>query len=148
MVVVLGWLYTLYGGLSWMQAVFYGVGASVIGIIAHSAYKLTTKTIGRDPLLWAIFLVTAIVTILTQSEQVLLFLAVAVEEDPGTVHRLGSRCHRPGRVLSAPSLGAIPRGTAAGNIVGVARLQNPARAYSQPRYGLAQTQTAGGAALA
>src|SRR5438128_1808562 len=78
MVVVLGWLYTLYGGLSWMQAVFYGVGASVIGIIAHSAYKLTTKTIGRDPLLWAIFLVTAIVTILTQSEQVLLFLAAGL----------------------------------------------------------------------
>jgi len=78
MVVVLGWLYTLYGGLSWMQAVFYGVGASVIGIIAHSAYKLTTKTIGRDPLLWAIFLVTAIATILTQSEQVLLFLAAGL----------------------------------------------------------------------
>jgi chromate transporter len=37
MVVALGWLYTLYGGLPWMQAVFYGVGASVIGIIAHSA---------------------------------------------------------------------------------------------------------------
>src|SRR5947207_3450731 len=78
MVVVLGWLYTLYGGLSWMQAVFYGVGASVIGIIAHSAYKLTTKTIGRDALLWAIFLVTAIVTILTRSEQVLLFLAAGL----------------------------------------------------------------------
>jgi chromate transporter len=78
MVVVLGWLYTLYGGLSWMQAVFYGVGASVIGIIAHSAYQLTTKTIGRDRLLWAIFLVTAIVTILTQSEQVLLFLAAGI----------------------------------------------------------------------
>src|SRR5690349_23189463 len=31
MVVALGWLYTLYGGLTWMQAVFYGVGASVIG---------------------------------------------------------------------------------------------------------------------
>jgi chromate transporter len=78
MVVVLGWLYTLYGGLPWMQAVFYGVGASVIGIIAHSAYKLTTKTIGRDPLLWGIYLVTAVVTILTQSEQVLLFLAAGV----------------------------------------------------------------------
>jgi len=78
MVVALGWLYTLYGGLSWMQAVFYGVGASVIGIIANSAYKLTTKTIGRDPLLWAIYLVTAAVTILTQSEQVLLFLAAGV----------------------------------------------------------------------
>jgi len=38
MVVILGWFYTMYGGLSWMQAAFYGVGASVIGIIAHSAY--------------------------------------------------------------------------------------------------------------
>src|SRR5256886_15515641 len=65
MVVALGWAYTLYGGLVWMQAVFYGVGASVIGIIALSAYKLTTKTIGRDWLLWAIFLVTALVTIVT-----------------------------------------------------------------------------------
>src|SRR5690348_10721907 len=33
MVVILGWLYVLYGGLPWMQAAFYGVGASVIGII-------------------------------------------------------------------------------------------------------------------
>ncbi len=78
MVVALGWLYTLYGGLSWMQAVFYGVGASVIGIIAHSAYKLTTKTIGRDWLLWGIYLVTAAVTILTQSEQVLLFISAGI----------------------------------------------------------------------
>jgi chromate transporter len=78
MVVVLGWLYTLYGGLSWMQAVFYGVGASVIGIIAHSAYKLTRRTIGRDWLLWGIYLVTAAVTVLTQSEQVLLFLVAGL----------------------------------------------------------------------
>src|SRR5438045_134212 len=78
MVVALGWLYTLYGGLAWMQAVFYGVGASVIGIIALSAYKLTTKTIGRDWLLWTIFLVTAGVTIVTQTEQVLLFLAAGI----------------------------------------------------------------------
>jgi chromate transporter len=78
MVVVLGWAYTLYGGLAWMQAVFYGVGASVIGIIALSAYKLTTKTIGHDWLLWAIFLVTLLVTIVTQTEQVLLFLAAGI----------------------------------------------------------------------
>ncbi len=78
MVVALGWLYTLYGGLTWMQAVFYGVGASVIGIIAHSAYKLTTKTIGRDGLLWAIYLVTAAVTIITQTEQVLLFIGAGI----------------------------------------------------------------------
>src|SRR6266496_4140575 len=78
MVVALGWLYTLYGGLTWMQAVFYGVRASVIGIIAHSAYKLTSKTIGRDWLLWATYLVTAAVTIITQSEQVLLFIGAGI----------------------------------------------------------------------
>ena len=78
MVVALGWAYTLYGGLPWMQAVFYGVGASVIGIIALSAYKLTTKTLGREWLLWTIFLVTVLVTILTESEQVLLFLLAGV----------------------------------------------------------------------
>ena len=47
MVVALGFAYKAYGGISWMQAVFYGVGASVIGIIALSAYKLTTKSVGQ-----------------------------------------------------------------------------------------------------
>src|SRR5947209_17978703 len=37
MVVGLGWAYVNFGGLPWMQAVFYGVGAAVIGIIAISA---------------------------------------------------------------------------------------------------------------
>src|SRR5262245_16771158 len=41
MVVALGWAYVLYGGLPWMQAIFYGVGTSVIGIILISAVKLT-----------------------------------------------------------------------------------------------------------
>src|SRR5438874_53307 len=78
MVLALGWAYALYGGLSWMQAVFYGVGACVIGIIAHSAYKLTTRTIGRDRLLWAIYLIAAAWTIITESEQVLVFLAAGI----------------------------------------------------------------------
>src|SRR2546428_3700890 len=47
MVVALGAAYTAYGGIGWMQAVFYGVGASVIGIIALSSYKLTTKNIRK-----------------------------------------------------------------------------------------------------
>ncbi len=78
MVVALGWAYSRYGGLSWMQAVFYGVGAAVIGIIAISAHKLTTKSIGKDRLLWAIFLVLAGVTVLTESEIAWLFLAAGV----------------------------------------------------------------------
>ncbi len=33
MTLALGGLYVRYGGLGWMQAAFYGVGAAVIGII-------------------------------------------------------------------------------------------------------------------
>ena len=75
MVLAIGWAYVRYGGLPWMQAVFYGVGAAVIGIIAQSAYKLTRRTIGADWLLWGIFLVSACVTIITESEIVWLFFA-------------------------------------------------------------------------
>ncbi len=78
MVVLLGWAYLRYGGLTWMQAVFYGVGAAVIGIIAISAYKLTTKSVGKDPLLWAIYLLLAAVTVITESEIAWLFLAAGV----------------------------------------------------------------------
>ncbi|MBI2752416.1 MAG: chromate transporter [Betaproteobacteria bacterium] len=78
MVVAIGAAYVAYGGITWMQAVFYGVGASVIGIIAMSAYKLTTKSIGKDRLLWAIYLVSAGVTIGTESEWVSLFLVAGV----------------------------------------------------------------------
>src|SRR5262245_42917 len=57
MVVAIGAAYLEYGGITWMQAVFYGVGSCVIGIIAISAYKLTTRSIGKNRLLWAIFAV-------------------------------------------------------------------------------------------
>lgn len=83
MVVLLGMAYKLYGGLPWMQAVFYGVGAAVIGIIANSSYKLTTKSIGKlnlqslkqNWLLWLLFVAAAAITFFTQQEQVLLFVA-------------------------------------------------------------------------
>ena len=75
MVVGLGWAYAHFGGLSWMQAAFYGVGAAVVGIIAMSAYKLTTKTIGKNRHLWAIYLTLAAVTVVTESEIAWLFIA-------------------------------------------------------------------------
>jgi chromate transporter len=78
MVVGLGAAYVAYGGLTWMQAVFYGVGAAVIGIIAVSAYKLTTKSIGKDWLLWAIYVVAAAVTIVTESELFWIFIAAGI----------------------------------------------------------------------
>lgn len=78
MVVALGWAYVAFGGLQWMQAVFYGVGASVIGIIAISAYKLTNKSIGKDKLLWAIYLTLGAVTVITESEIAWLFIAAGL----------------------------------------------------------------------
>ena len=78
MVAALGWAYVRFGGISWMQAVFYGVGAAVVGIIAMSARKLTQKSVGKDKLLWAIYLVLAIVTFVTESEVAWLFIAAGV----------------------------------------------------------------------
>ncbi|HEY9341857.1 MAG TPA: chromate transporter [Hanamia sp.] len=86
MVVLIGIAYKLFGGLPWMQAVFYGVGAAVIGIIAISSYKLTTKsvskinfaTIKEKWLLWLFYLTAAILTAITQSENVLLFVAAGL----------------------------------------------------------------------
>jgi chromate transporter len=86
MVVLLGIVYKLYGGLSWIQAVFYGVGAAVIGIIALSSYKLTLKSIGKFNLesfkakwlLWLFFFLAVIITFITEQEQVLLFIAAGL----------------------------------------------------------------------
>lgn len=86
MVVGLGIVYKLFGGLPWMQAVFYGVGAAVIGIIVISSYKLTMKSIGKvkpelirkNWLLWFFYIVAATITIITQSEEVLLFVAAGL----------------------------------------------------------------------
>lgn len=78
MVLGLGAVYVAFGGIAWMQAVFYGVGAAVIGIIAMSAYKLTTKSVGGDKLLWGIYLLSAILTVLTQSESVWFFLGAGL----------------------------------------------------------------------
>lgn len=78
MVLALGWAYVRYGGLTWMRAVFYGVGPAVIGIIAYSAYKLTRKTIGKDWLLWIVYLVSATATVVTESELAWLVLAAGI----------------------------------------------------------------------
>lgn len=86
MVVLLAIVYTLYGSLPWIQAVFYGVGAAVVGIIALSSYKLTLKSVGQFNwtsfkskwLLWLFFIFAAVITYLTEEEQVLLFIAAGI----------------------------------------------------------------------
>ncbi len=75
MVAILGAVYVFYGGLPWMQSLFYGVSAAVIGIITISSYRLTTKTIQKDIFLWLIFILLAVVTFITKTENAYLILA-------------------------------------------------------------------------
>ena len=74
MVLVLSELYVRFGGLAWMQGLFYGIGAAVIAIIARSVLKLVRMTLGRDQLLWILFAVSAVVTAWTESEIIWVFL--------------------------------------------------------------------------
>jgi chromate transporter len=86
MVVVIGVAYKMFGGLPWMQAIFYGVGAAVVGIITISSYKLTEKSISKFNIksfiqkwmLWIFFLLGAVITIITEREEVLLFVAAGM----------------------------------------------------------------------
>ena len=83
MVVLIGMAYVHYDGLPWMQNIFYGVGAAVIGIISMSAYKLTTKSVSKlnvesvqkNYLLWLLFIAAGIVTVVTQTENIFIFIA-------------------------------------------------------------------------
>ena len=68
MVVAISMAYVAYGGLWWMQALFYAIGATVIAIIAIAAYKLARSTNKRDPLLWGIFVLLTVVTAWAQAE--------------------------------------------------------------------------------
>src|SRR6202045_3003307 len=74
MVLALSAAYVRFGGLAWMQGMFYGIGAAVIGIITRSAFKLTRLTLGKDKLLWGIFAVLAISPAWTSREIIWLFL--------------------------------------------------------------------------
>src|SRR5450432_2410482 len=85
-VVALGVAYKIFGGLPWMHAIFYGVGAAVIGIIILSSYKLTLKSVSKlnpgsiraNGLLWILYLSGFILTVVTQSEELLLFIVAGL----------------------------------------------------------------------
>ncbi|MHB8585688.1 MAG: chromate efflux transporter [Thermoplasmatota archaeon] len=104
MVLALGALYVAYGGLWWMRAVFYGVGACVIAIIAVSASQLARKSNGRDPWLWGLSALVGAITILAQTELAILVLAAGIlvlfmRAPPDTLRRLGSYAKRKSAAL-------------------------------------------------
>jgi chromate transporter len=78
MVVAISMAYVAYGGLWWMQALFYAIGATVIAIIAIAAYKLARSTNKRDPLLWGIFALLTVVTVWAQAELAEFFITAGL----------------------------------------------------------------------
>ena len=116
MVLAIAALYLRFGGMPWLQGAFYGIGAAVIAIIARSAVKLARTTLARDRLLWALFLVSAGVTVWTESEIVWVFLASgAVTLVTATPRLTGQRVSCvvvPASVYFGPLLAATPAATA------------------------------------
>ncbi len=78
MVLALAWLYVGFGGLAWIQASFYGIGAAIIAIVARSAFKLMRLTVGRDPLLFGIFAASGLFTAWTEREVLWVFLGAGI----------------------------------------------------------------------
>jgi len=74
MVLGLAALYAHFGQLGWIQGLFYGIGAAVSAVIVRSAWKLMQRTLGKDYLLWGLFVVLAVTTVWTKKELVWLFL--------------------------------------------------------------------------
>jgi chromate transporter len=75
MVLAIGKAYVAFGGTRIIAALFYGIGAAVIAIIARSAMKLIKTSVKKDKLLWAVFLALGLSTAITEREIVWLFLA-------------------------------------------------------------------------
>lgn len=97
MTIAISVAYVWFGGMRWMQAAFYGVGATVIAIIVVAAWKLAKLTMSKDRVLWAIFAVMALTTAWTESEMISLFvlsgvIALVVQAPPALLRRAGSAC--------------------------------------------------------
>ncbi len=91
-VVVLGFFYVRYQGLSWVQAVFYGIAPAIMAIIAIAAVKLGRLTNKTDWRLWAISAIILVITAATGAEIALLFIAAGLvmvlwDAPPGFLRR-------------------------------------------------------------
>lgn len=76
-VAALAALYTHFGGLSWMTAVFYGVSPVVIALILHSCWRLSK--LGMEHWLqWAIAVLAFLITVIFKAEVALLFIGAGL----------------------------------------------------------------------
>jgi chromate transporter len=113
-VATFGALYTYFGGLSPVTAIFYGVAPAVIALILSSCYSLA-KLGMEDRLQWVIAAVCFVVTVAVQAEVALLFVASGI----AGIAYYGS-LFRGKAVPSLPLLAAVSvtAPTTAGSILG------------------------------
>ena len=74
-VTIVAALYVSFAGSNLIQALFYGIGPTVIALILRGACKLLKVTVKNDRRLWVIFALVAIATFVVRSEVALLFVA-------------------------------------------------------------------------
>jgi len=114
MVMALAALYVKFGGLSWMQGAFYGIGAAVIAIIGRSAFALMKKTLKRDYLLWGIAITNALLTAISEQEKIAAVILggalVLVARKVGKPNGTGSKAALPAIFiagLKGPATGGV-----------------------------------------
>ncbi|MDE3112824.1 MAG: chromate efflux transporter [Chloroflexota bacterium] len=71
-------VYAAFSGTTVIQALFYGIGPTVIALILRGAWKLLGVTVKSDRRLWAIFAVVALITFALRSEVAVLFVAAGL----------------------------------------------------------------------
>lgn len=77
-VTVVAAIYVLLSGTTLIQALFYGIGPTVIVLILRGAWKILRVTVKSDRRLWAIFLIVAVTTFVVRSEVAVLFLVAGL----------------------------------------------------------------------
>jgi chromate transporter len=77
-VVAAATLYTRFSENWQLRALFYGVGPVVVALILKACWNLGRRTLGRDRVAWAFFLVACAVTIVLQRELTAIFLVAGV----------------------------------------------------------------------
>ncbi len=111
-VTVVAAIYVSLAGTTMIQALFYGIGPTVIVLILRGAWKLLRVTVRSDRRLWAIFAVVAAATFVARSEVAILFILAGLVGVVLYAPRYRPRL-RPVPLLLPPS--AVPVIAAAGS---------------------------------
>jgi chromate transporter len=73
-VTIVAALYVAFEGTTMIQALFYGIGPTVIALILRGAWKLVRVTVRTDRSLWVIFAAVALLTFVVRSEVAIVFV--------------------------------------------------------------------------